>query len=70
MLEHETWLPPGHCAALAGCSRRTVLHAIESGELPARRFNSKTIIIARDDLRAWIRRAEAAARKPARVQSA
>ena len=62
MIEHEEWLPPGHCAALAGCSTKTVLHAIACGILPARRFNRRVILVNRRDLIVWIRAAEEAAR--------
>jgi hypothetical protein len=65
MIEHETFLSPGHCAVMAGCPRKTVLHAIATRVLPARRFNAKTILVARADLVAWIRAAEQAAGIPA-----
>ena len=61
MIEHQTWVAPGEAALLAGCSRRTVLGAIRAGELPARQFNRRVILICRSDLAAWVRAAERAA---------
>lgn len=47
---NKTWLRPDEAARELGVTRRTIYHWIHTGQLPAYKPTSHTLLIKRDDL--------------------
>jgi excisionase family DNA binding protein len=54
MISNQDQFTPGEVATLRGISTKTVLRAINAGELKAHRYSAKTVRIARQDLERWL----------------
>ncbi len=54
MISNQDQFTPGEVATLRGISTKTVLRAINAGDLKAHRYSAKTVRIGRQDLERWL----------------